>query len=149
MEPENFKSLIKTFGTNPNAWPKESRDAALDTMNSLQIENDPELKAELDLDRVLEDARLQHGSDILKQRIMTQIKHTENSLIFETKPAIRWPAIAAMVVASFGAGLFGGQYVAQPTTESVYQVVENTESDWTEIEYLGLSDFYDWVSEEG
>ncbi len=149
MTRDEFTRLVETYGATESRWPDEYRAE----MIAWRIDNagaaEAILRSEGDLDKVLESARLEPGTDMLKARILNQIAETsEEPLPVPANNNIArfsQKAVAALMLFAFSVGFAGASFLKLPGSgeEPSYEVAS---SDWEELaEDYGMDEIYAWV----
>ena len=99
MDIQDFKTIIDTYGANPERWPEQHRDAMLDCQAQRPDDVEPILAAARQLDRALNQARPIHPSDLLMARVMAKAP----------RPFLSdWRQVAAAAALTLMVGVAGG-----------------------------------------
>ncbi len=149
-----FTELVETYGADSARWPDDLREAASLFMQANKADCDAILVDEARLDSLLEGARLNPGTDMLKARILSSIEApVAQSTSTETAPArgrvfsFGHKAIAAMMLLSFSLGFAGASVLKLPGQDNITDDYVTTE--WAELaDDYDLGDIYDWVDSE-
>lgn len=146
-----FKHLIAAYGADMNKWPADLKKMAERFRLTHPEETDLLMQEAALLDMALDKIETVPPSDLVQARILRALPSQEDIAPRKSVPALGWRSIAAMVVAAFGLGFGGAQYLALPvSTESEPVFIASVDqTDWLEAaEDLGFSDVYYWVQGE-
>ena len=144
-----FTELVETYGAVPGRWPDDRREAAQTFITSNPDLCEPILAEEAALEELLNNARLNPGTDMLKARIMSSIDApSSNDQIREPERARLFrfghKAMAALMLVSFSLGFAGASVLQLPSQND--DMVESVSDDWAELaDDYGVDDIYDWL----
>lgn len=154
MDKATFNQYISMYGSRYENWPNGMNEAASAFARANPEFVTDQIKAEAKFDQLLDAGRLNLGDDLLKERIAATLKTVPQDYDISLTHAPKWRSMAAMVITAFCVGMIGGNFLGQnnipgPQDGSHDAPISQTlVADAEQTEYLGLSDFYDWVAED-
>ena len=148
MNEQEFKSLIRAFGADPANWPSEKRVSGLTYAKANPQHAERLLQAESALDEMLLRSAKPNNTDALKARILALSEQIPQDS--KDTNHLQWRSIAAMLIAAFTIGIFGGRLSVQPEPAVQDQIVYADAAELTlAAEDLGLDDIVEWVEGQG
>lgn len=153
MTLSEFEHILGAYGSDPDRWPEDVRDAAKDFMTVNEAAAAQHIGEAARIDEALGHFVAPPPGDLLKGRILRSLPPQPAVAHKGAGPAPRWRSVAAMVIAAFGLGFGGSQYLTLAGTSgkapAVVVSASTSETAWVETaEDLGFSDVYDWVEGE-
>lgn len=152
MNIEKFEQLVSAYGADPKKWPNELRTQAQDFVQNNGKAAKPLLAQAKKLDEALSLVQLRPPSELLKRRILMNLKDQTVTPVNVRRAAPAWRSVAAMVTAAFALGFGGAQFLPVAGGDDVVVLAE-TDASVTESQdgwqaaanTLGISEIYSWV----